>query len=102
MLPERKFLLPPFFLKILECKAANNNVNSNLTNANHAIFLSPLLTMTDYEYRSCETQAIGRVRRYGQTKKVHVWRFLTENSIDVEIFQDRGGAKFADVEKYVM
>lgn len=77
-------------------------MNSNLTNANHAIFLSPLLTTTDYEYRSCETQAIGRVRRYGQTKKVHVWRFLTENSIDVEIFQDRGGAKFADVEKYVM
>ncbi|KAG0123556.1 hypothetical protein HOY82DRAFT_495139 [Tuber indicum] len=75
---------------------------ANLTNANHAIFLSPLLTTTDYEYRSCETQAIGRVRRYGQTKKVHVWRFLTENSIDVEIFQDRGGAKFADVEKFVM
>lgn len=72
----------------------------NLTNANHAIFLSPLLTTNEYEYRSCETQAIGRIRRYGQEKKVHVWRFLTENSIDIEIFDHRSEKKFKDFPQY--
>ncbi|KAG8694079.1 hypothetical protein FRC08_008724 [Ceratobasidium sp. 394] len=62
---------------------------ANLTTANHAIFLSPLLTTSPHIYDACETQAIGRVRRYGQTKLVHVWRFLTVDSIDTEIYEDR-------------
>ncbi|KAL5513360.1 hypothetical protein ACEPAH_3759 [Sanghuangporus vaninii] len=62
---------------------------ANLTGANHAIFLSPLLTPTQEIYDSCETQAIGRLRRYGQTKLVHIWRFLSTNTIDVEIFEQR-------------
>ncbi|KAF8680902.1 C-5 cytosine-specific DNA methylase [Rhizoctonia solani] len=45
---------------------------ANLTIANHAIFLSPLLTPSPHIYEAAETQAIGRVRRYGQTKLVHV------------------------------
>ncbi|KAL7269920.1 hypothetical protein RUND412_007381 [Rhizina undulata] len=73
---------------------------ANLTNANHAIFISPLLTVNDYEYRSCETQAIGRIRRYGQSKTVHVWRFLTENSIDIEIYEQRSGKSFETLEKW--
>lgn len=63
--------------------------NRNLTCANHAIFISPLLAPSQEHYDACETQAIGRVRRYGQLRKVHVWRFLTENTIDEEIFEQR-------------
>jgi len=73
---------------------------SNLTNSNHAIFLSPLLTSSQYEYNACETQAIGRVRRYGQMNTVHIWRFLTMNSIDVEIWEERSGRKVGEVEGY--
>ena len=62
---------------------------ANLTSANHAIFLSPLLTTTQEIYDACETQAIGRVRRYGQKKLVHIWRFLSMNTIDVEIYEQR-------------
>ena len=62
---------------------------ANLTGANHAIFLSPLLTTTQEIYDSCETQAIGRLRRYGQTNLVHIWRFLTTNTIDMEIYEQR-------------
>ncbi|KAH7343761.1 hypothetical protein B0J17DRAFT_713921 [Rhizoctonia solani] len=62
---------------------------ANLTIANHAIFLSPLLTSSPHIYEAAETQAIGRVRRYGQTNRVHVWRFLTRDSIDTEIYEDR-------------
>ena len=66
---------------------------ANLTSANHAIFLSPLLTPTKEIYDACETQAIGRLRRYGQTKLVHIWRFLTSSTIDMEIFEQRTGRK---------
>lgn len=67
-----------------------------MTNANHAILLSPLLTETEYEYKASETQAIGRVRRYGQTKTVHIWRFMTEDTMDVAIWQERTGKKLEE------
>ena len=62
---------------------------ANLTSANHAIFISPLLAPTQEIYDACETQAIGRLRRYGQLKHVNIWRFLSTNTIDVEIFEQR-------------
>jgi len=62
---------------------------ANLTSANHAIFLSPLLAPTKEIYQANETQAVGRLVRYGQTKHVYVWRFLTMNTIDHEIYQQR-------------
>jgi SNF2 family DNA or RNA helicase len=66
---------------------------ANLTVANHAIFLSPLLAPSQEIYDACEIQAIGRLRRYGQSKHVHVWRFLSMNTIDVEILEQRSGKK---------
>jgi len=59
---------------------------ANLTSANHVVFLSPLLVNTLPEYRAAETQAIGRVRRYGQSKTVHIYRFLTLDTIDIELY----------------
>jgi len=61
---------------------------ANLTGANHAIFLSPLLAPQEI-YDAVETQAIGRIRRYGQSKSCHIWRFLTKDSIDETIYQER-------------
>ncbi|CDO78139.1 hypothetical protein BN946_scf184710.g4 [Trametes cinnabarina] len=66
---------------------------ANLTSANHAVFISPLLAPTQEIYNACETQAIGRLRRYGQLKHVKIWRFLSLDTIDVEIFQQRTGQK---------
>ena len=57
--------------------------------ASHAIFVHPLLVNSDVEWRSCDTQAVGRIRRYGQTRTVQLYRFLVANSIDVDIFRDR-------------
>ncbi|CEL01085.1 hypothetical protein ASPCAL00677 [Aspergillus calidoustus] len=61
----------------------------NLQYANHIIFLSPLLTQTQYDYESSMIQAIGRCRRYGQSRHVHVHHLLAKMTIDVNIFQDR-------------
>ncbi|KAF8338028.1 uncharacterized protein EI90DRAFT_3279585 [Cantharellus anzutake] len=66
---------------------------ANLTVANHVIFISPLLTSSQQFYDATDTQAIGRLRRYGQQKKVHIYRFLTLDSIDVELFEARDGRK---------
>ncbi|KZT67381.1 hypothetical protein DAEQUDRAFT_812927 [Daedalea quercina L-15889] len=62
---------------------------ANLTSASHAIFLSPLLAPTQEIYDACETQAVGRLRRFGQTRLVHIWRFLSNNTIDEEIYEQR-------------
>lgn len=62
---------------------------ANLTSANHAIFLSPLLAPSQEIYDACETQAVGRLRRYGQEKHVKIWDFLTLDTIDVEIYEQR-------------
>jgi SNF2 family DNA or RNA helicase len=67
---------------------------ANLTVANHAIFLSPLLAPSQEIYQANETQAIGRLRRFGQAKTVYIWRFLTRDTIDVDIYEARTGKKF--------
>lgn len=66
-------------------------ISRNLTNANHAIFLSPLLAVSKQAYDARETQAIGRVRRYGQTRHVHIYRFLTMDSVDETLYKERTG-----------
>ncbi|KAG9313076.1 hypothetical protein JVU11DRAFT_6516 [Chiua virens] len=62
---------------------------ANLTSANHAIFLSPLLAPSQEIYDACSIQAVGRLRRYGQEKDVKIWDFLTLDTIDVEIYEQR-------------
>ncbi|GLA58790.1 hypothetical protein AtubIFM54640_008897 [Aspergillus tubingensis] len=61
----------------------------NLQSANHVIFLSPMNAETQYDYESAMTQAIGRSRRYGQRRHVHVYHLLAKHTIDVNIFQQR-------------
>ena len=64
---------------------------SNLTNANHVIFAAPLLTETQQSYDALTTQCIGRAKRFGQKKTVHVYRFMALRTIDVDIMQEREG-----------
>ena len=65
---------------------------ANLTTANHAIFVHPLHVPSLQKYIACETQAIGRVRRYGQKRKVHLWRYLATDTIDTTIYEERTAA----------
>src|SRR4051812_38187090 len=65
---------------------------SNITVANHLFFVSPYLTkgLTAQEvYDSTMTQAIGRARRFGQQKVVHVYQFIAAETIDVDILEKR-------------
>jgi len=62
---------------------------ANLTSANHAIFVHPLLVSSQVEFDSCDTQAVGRVRRYGQSRVVQLYRLVVDCSVDEEIFRER-------------
>ncbi|KAJ7696566.1 hypothetical protein B0H17DRAFT_1053716 [Mycena rosella] len=69
---------------------------ANLTSANHAVFLSPLLAPSQEIYEACMTQAVGRLVRFGQVKHVNIWRFKTQDTIDEEIYDQREVAKAGD------
>jgi site-specific DNA-cytosine methylase len=62
---------------------------SNIQAANHVIFLSPLLRDNQYGYDSTMAQAIGRVRRHGQKRPIHVYRICALFTIDVDILEHR-------------
>lgn len=61
----------------------------NVVNSNHVIFLSPLLAPTQDSYVAAMTQAIGRARRRGQEKTVHIYHFVALKTIDVDILEQR-------------
>lgn len=58
---------------------------SNLTAANHVMFLHPVLKHDTRSPADIERQAIGRARRFGQSREVHVWRFVTTKTIEEHI-----------------
>ncbi|KAJ5788714.1 hypothetical protein N7457_003704 [Penicillium paradoxum] len=68
----------------------------NLQCANHVIFLSPYLASSQHEYESSMTQAIGRARRFGQKKTVHVYHLLVRNTYDVNIYQKAHGGRLIE------
>ena len=55
---------------------------ANLTAANFVFFAHPVLRDGARSPADIEAQAIGRARRYGQTRSVQVWRFVTANTIE--------------------
>jgi len=62
---------------------------ANLTKINHAILVHTLYTETAQEYFASETQAIGRIKRYGQERLVHIWRILAKDTMDTKIYEER-------------
>jgi len=61
----------------------------NLVNANHVIFVAPLLANSQHHYDQAILQAIARCRRYGQSKKVYIYHFVALRTIDVDILEQR-------------
>ncbi|KAG9239648.1 hypothetical protein BJ875DRAFT_514839 [Amylocarpus encephaloides] len=64
----------------------------NLTSANHIIFVSPLYTKgsdSQAKYEATMTQAIGRARRFGQSRTVKSYHFVATNTIDADVLEHR-------------
>lgn len=47
------------------------------------------MTGTQHAYDASLEQCIGRALRYGQTKAVHIYRFLALHTYDVDVIQNR-------------
>lgn len=62
--------------KVLLMTSNIGSLGLNLTTANHVILLEPW-----WDKQSSE-QAVARVWRFGQQKKVYVWRFIVVNTIE--------------------
>merc|ERR1711862_686928 len=62
---------------------------TNLTVASHVFLMHPMLGASQEEISSYEAQAIGRVVRLGQTHPVHVWRFITVETVEEELWRLR-------------
>jgi SNF2 family DNA or RNA helicase len=53
----------------------------NLTCSNHVFFVHPMAAEPEV-IRACERQALGRVRRRGQTREVHLYRFVCSGTVE--------------------
>ena len=85
-----EFKSPKTNITAIVLNASNETATGlNLQNANHVIFLSPLLRDQQYSYDATMAQAIGRVRRHGQKKQIHVYRIVALDTIDVDILEHR-------------
>ncbi|CAE8660588.1 unnamed protein product [Polarella glacialis] len=59
---------------------------ANLTAAGHVLLVHPMNAGSVATARAYERQAIGRVRRVGQTRsEVHVWRFVSQHTVEEHI-----------------
>eukprot|EP00913_Durusdinium_trenchii_P011095 g10417.t1 len=55
---------------------------TNLTAANHVVFVHPMHAASPEKAVAYEAQAIARCRRYGQEKTVHCWRLVARGTIE--------------------
>jgi SNF2 family DNA or RNA helicase len=55
--------------------------------------VSPLLVGSKEAFQAAYTQAIGRVRRMGQTKMVHIYHLLAIDTLDVDILESKYNVK---------
>ncbi|CAJ1428516.1 unnamed protein product [Effrenium voratum] len=61
---------------------------TNLTAANHVLMVHPMEAENKEEAVAFEMQAMGRVRRPGQMKKIFIWRFVTFDTIEQQITEE--------------
>merc|ERR1712187_297604 len=74
--------------KILILSLEESASGTNLTAANHVIIVHPMEAATREEAVAFEMQAVGRVRRPGQQRKIYIWRFVTIGTIEQQITED--------------
>mmetsp|Transcript_1390 Transcript_1390/g.3033 ORF Transcript_1390/g.3033 Transcript_1390/m.3033 type:complete len:338 (+) Transcript_1390:827-1840(+) len=83
---------------VLLLSLAQSASGTNLTAANHVVFLHPMLASSAAQASSFEKQAIGRARRHGQLREtVHVWRFVTLDTVEQQMSQQHQELLGADV-----
>merc|ERR1712032_1013536 len=81
---------------VLLLSLAQSASGTNLTAASHVVFLHPMLAPTAERAVTYELQAIARARRHGQRRDVvHVWRFVTQGTLEQAITERHQSALWA-------
>jgi SNF2 family DNA or RNA helicase len=73
-------------IRIIMLSSETSNSGSNLTEANHIIFIDALFQNPNL-IKAIEAQAIGRAVRLGQKLPVKIVRFITRNTVEQEYFE---------------
>ncbi len=73
--------------QVLLLSSVNTGSGLNLTMANHVIFMDIIDTDNIKVVEMIERQAICRSFRLGQTKDIHVTRYIMSNTVEEEIFK---------------
>ncbi|CAK0821186.1 unnamed protein product [Prorocentrum cordatum] len=60
--------------------AKDSASGTNMTHASHVLLVHPMVAGSAEEQRAYEAQAIGRVRRWGQRRRVQVYRFVVQET----------------------
>eukprot|EP00928_Gymnodinium_smaydae_P067457 TRINITY_DN5042_c1_g1_i1.p1 TRINITY_DN5042_c1_g1~~TRINITY_DN5042_c1_g1_i1.p1 ORF type:complete len:925 (+),score=183.77 TRINITY_DN5042_c1_g1_i1:52-2826(+) len=71
----------PVLLLSLEDSASG----TNMAHASHVLLVHPMVAASAEEQRAGEAQAIGRVKRWGQRRRVQVWRFVMEGTLEADL-----------------
>eukprot|EP00747_Dinoflagellata_sp_TGD_P209945 gnl/TRDRNA2_/TRDRNA2_83307_c0_seq1.p1 gnl/TRDRNA2_/TRDRNA2_83307_c0~~gnl/TRDRNA2_/TRDRNA2_83307_c0_seq1.p1 ORF type:complete len:1006 (-),score=156.34 gnl/TRDRNA2_/TRDRNA2_83307_c0_seq1:30-3023(-) len=72
-------------IPLLLLSVEDSSSGTNLTVASHVFLLHPMLASSPEEAAALEAQAIGRVRRLGQKRPVHIWRFVTKGTVEEQL-----------------
>jgi len=78
----------PVLLLSLEDSASG----TNMTHASHVLLVHPMVAGSAEEQRAYEAQAIGRVRRWGQRRRVQVYRFVVQDTVEADLAAARHAA----------
>ncbi|KAM0287211.1 hypothetical protein ACHAQH_000525 [Verticillium albo-atrum] len=73
---------------LVQSLMSEESAGTNLTAANHVMFAAPLHTDTRNHYMYMR-QARGRAIRYGQTRPVKVYHFVTAHTMEVDVLEHR-------------
>lgn len=84
-----KFKSDPKKKALVQVINSEQAAGSNLHNANHVIFVSPLITRNQAEWDAQMRQALGRCVRFRQTKTVHVYHLVVDETIEVDTLEWR-------------
>lgn len=72
---------------LLQLLNSPESAGSNLTIANHVVFVGPHFSRDQRLWQMVMDQAIGRCVRPGQMKDVQVYHLVAENSLDVDVLE---------------
>lgn len=75
--------------KIIMLSSEHSASGLSLSMANYVLIVDPIRTSSYKELKQIEDQAIGRANRLGQTRIVHVIRFIMKKTIEEKIWNDQ-------------